>query len=107
MTADEIVTAIEYHIRELDILRRALPQQCAIEGHKWDNPVGELDTICVREGIWVEADPESIPRFGSRGGHWAVQPKHEEVYRRVCKRCGYIEKRRPLVTKSSPFTERG
>jgi len=94
--ADNIVECIAAHEAALSELRKQLPVACERDGHVWDNQEGTLKTICIRKGCWVDADPECTPIFGSRGGHWAIEPEHADLYQRTCVRCGKIDRREPV-----------
>lgn len=66
-TAEDIVEYIAAHEEALKALRRQLPIACERQGHVWDNPRGILTRICVREGVWEDADPDCTPRDSDRG----------------------------------------
>jgi len=94
--ADNIVEYIAAHKEALATLEKMLPIACEKEGHVWDKPEGTLTTICLSRGVWEDADPDCTPTFGSRGGHWAIEPKHADVFQRTCTRCGKVENKRPV-----------
>jgi hypothetical protein len=94
--ADNIVECIAAHEEALAMLKKQLPIACARDGHVWDNLLGKQTTICLSAGVWEDADSECTPRFGSQGGHWAIEPKHADVFQRTCTRCGKIENKRPI-----------
>lgn len=105
--AENILEWIAAHETALIRLRQMLPLACEKEGHVWDNAEGVLVSICTRKGCWEEADPDCTPTFGSRDGHWAIEPEHEDVFQRKCTRCGKIENKQPIkLGVRSPWSKR-